>query len=192
MPFSSKAGFNSREFFSVVPARMQPSLSTTPVGRGDRHDFILQFPAACAAAALACDMHGEMFPARGAMMLYFLATFSAVVPMLHIGLRIIFGEQRVRHRVKARHRHARHAFDARADKRFARAHLDGAGGHVNALHRRAAETVDRRARDRQRQLREKPISRATFNPCSPSGKGAAEQQIFQIVRVDLGAFDQRA
>ena len=43
VPFSSKAGFSSASFSAVVPGRMHPSLSTTPSGDVDRHDFIVQF-----------------------------------------------------------------------------------------------------------------------------------------------------
>ena len=78
-------------------------------------------------------------------------------------------------------------------KSLAGAHLDGAGRHVDRLHRRAAEAVHRRAADRLAAgSARKPMMRATLKPCSPSGKAQPTIRSSMSCGVDAGALDEGA
>ena len=69
--------------------------------------------------------------------------------------------------------------------------LDRARRHVDRLHRRAAEAVDRRGGDALRQAGEKADQAGDVQPLLALGEGAADDQVLDRLRVDAGALDQR-
>ena len=98
----------------------------------------------------------------------------------------------MRRGIEARHRHARHRFDAGADEDVARIHLDRARCHVDRLHRRAAKTVDRRSRHTDRQVGKEADDARNVEALLSFGEGAAHDEVFDVLRVDAGALHQFA
>ena len=108
----------------------------------------------------------------------------------HVGAGHLGVQRRVRHRVEAAGRHARHALDAGADEGLAGAKADLPGGDMDRVHRGAAEPVDGCAPDAQRQVGLQRDEARHVEPLLGLREGAAENQILDLGRVDAGALHQ--
>ncbi len=138
---------------------------------------------------MALDGEGLLLGARNAPLL---GDVLGGVAHADIGGRVLMGELRMRHRVEAHHRHAAHALDAGAEEDLARTHGDGAGGAMYRLHGRPAEAVDGGPADRLGQAGHHGDQLGQVQALLAFGEGAAQQQVFDVVDLDLGTLDQGA
>ena len=67
-------------------------------------------------------------------------------------------------------------------------HLDRAGGHVDRLHGRAAEPVDRGARHIERQIGQETDQARHVQALLALREGAADDQVLDVGGIDAGFF----
>ncbi len=96
----------------------------------------------------------------------------------------------MRHGIEAHHRHPAHGFHPGADERIPGVHLNGSGRHMNGIHRRAAEAIDRCAGDGYREAGLENNEPRDVQALLAFRKRAAQDQIFYIARIDTGFGDQ--
>src|SRR5690606_27411374 len=100
--------------------------------------------------------------------------------------------RRMRKRVEAHHRHARHAFRAASNESVARIHHQHAGGHLHGLDGRAAPAVDGGAGGGFRQARQHADDAANVEPLLTFREGAAPDNIRDLACRNAGARHQFA
>ena len=108
----------------------------------------------------------------------------------HIGVRLAGIQGGVGHRVVAPHRHPAHALHPGADEHLTGSDGNLASGEVDGLHGRAAEAIDRRARHRDRQIRQQHQNARQIIALLAFREGAAENDVLDVGRGNAGAFDQ--
>ena len=102
------------------------------------------------------------------------------------------GEVGMRYRIETGHGHPCHRFDSGADKGLARVHLDCAGGDVDGIHRRTAETVNCGTGDRNRQVGEETDQARDVEALFALRESASHDQVFDVGRIDAGPLQQTA
>ena len=156
----------------------------------DRDDLIGEFACCLCGASLLLAFDREGFLLCAVDLIFGRDIFRRVAHA-HIGGAAL-GEVRIGHRVEAHHRHPAHRFDTGADEHLARAELNLPGGDVDRAHRGAAETVDRHAADRQRQVGEQADKARDVEALLPFRKGASHDDVLDIGGVHAGPLDKAA
>ena len=108
----------------------------------------------------------------------------------HIGGRHVLDQCGVWHRIETGHRHTTHGLNTGADENITCIHLDSTRGHMNRLHGRATEPVNGGSGDRNRKPRHEADQPRHVESLLTLGKSTAEDQIFDVIRVNAGTLDQ--